>query len=134
MAHRRALPGTVIPWSPDFPRASRETRGRPALWRGQYGLLRPRQQQSEQLGAAFAVDDPVDEIGPEAALEGDHRLLRIGHVVAEALERQQEAGVGPVWVDEVARRARQRQAALGQLPPGKELAGVFLACRGYVRM
>jgi len=32
MAARRALPGTVVPWSPDFPRASCETRGRPALW------------------------------------------------------------------------------------------------------
>src|SRR5205823_15080053 len=40
--------------------------------------LRPRQQQREQLGAAFAVDDPVDEVGPEPPLEGDHRLLRVG--------------------------------------------------------
>jgi len=34
MAHRRALPGTVVPWSPDFPRRSTLRRGRPALWRG----------------------------------------------------------------------------------------------------
>ena len=39
-------------------------------------LLRPRQQQREQLRPAFAVDDAVDQVGPEAALEGDHRLLR----------------------------------------------------------
>src|SRR5689334_1551379 len=53
-------------------------------------LLRPRQQQGEELGAALAVDDSVDEVGPEAALECDHRLLRVGDVIAEALEREQE--------------------------------------------
>jgi hypothetical protein len=31
---RRALPGTVVPWSPDFPRPACAGRGRPALWRG----------------------------------------------------------------------------------------------------
>ena len=30
---RRALPGTVVPWSPDFPRPAYASRGRPALWR-----------------------------------------------------------------------------------------------------
>src|SRR4051794_17321844 len=102
-------------------------RGRPALWLRKYGLLRPGQQESEQLGPAFAVDDPVDHIGAKAALEGDHRLLRLGHVVTEALKRQQEAGVGPEGVDQVARRARQRQAALGQRLPREQLAGVLLA-------
>jgi hypothetical protein len=38
---------------------------------------------------------PVDQVGPETPLEGDHRLLRVGHVIAEPLEREQEAGVGP---------------------------------------
>jgi len=28
---RRALPGTVVPWSPDFPRRGKPRRGRPAL-------------------------------------------------------------------------------------------------------
>ncbi len=83
---------------------------------------------------AFAVDDPVDQVGPEAALEGDHRLLRVGDVIAEALEREQEAGVGPERVDEVARRARQRQAALGQRLPREQLARVFLARRRDVGM
>ena len=41
-----------------------------------YGLLRARKQQGQQLGPAFAVDDAVDQVGAEAALEGDHRLLR----------------------------------------------------------
>src|SRR5438309_9584353 len=36
MAHRRALPGTVVPWSPDFPRWSKLHRGRPALWLARY--------------------------------------------------------------------------------------------------
>jgi len=34
---RRGLPGTVVPWSPDFPRhpsTSSGRRGRPALWQG----------------------------------------------------------------------------------------------------
>ncbi len=30
---RRALPGTVVSWSPDFPRAAKAARGRPILWR-----------------------------------------------------------------------------------------------------
>src|SRR3546814_18260220 len=29
---RRALPGTVVPWSPDFPRPACASRGRPTLW------------------------------------------------------------------------------------------------------
>src|SRR4051812_26168478 len=87
-------------------------RGRPALWLMQYGLLRPRQQQGEQLGAAFAVDDPVDQVGPEAALEGDHGLLRLGNVIAEPLEGEQEPGVRPIRIDQVAGGARQSEAAL----------------------
>ena len=35
-ANRRALPGTVVPWSPDFPRESKLPRGRPALWQTAY--------------------------------------------------------------------------------------------------
>jgi hypothetical protein len=85
LALRRALPGTVVPWSPDFPRGSKLPRGRPALWLDPYGLLGARQQQSEQLGAAFAVDNPVDELGPEAPLERDHCFLFVCDVVAEAL-------------------------------------------------
>ena len=88
----------------------------------------------EQLGPAFAVDDPVDQVGTEAPLEGDHRLLRVGHVIAEPLQREQEAGVGPVGVDQIARRARQREPALGQLPPREQLARILLARRGDVGM
>jgi len=33
-ASRRALPGTVVPWSPDFPRPACAGRGRPTLWHG----------------------------------------------------------------------------------------------------
>src|SRR5687768_6126276 len=82
---RRALPGTVVPWSPDFPRP---TRRQAAVARSpdaaRYGLLRARQQEREQFGAALAVDDAVDALGAEAALEGDCRLERVGHVIAEA--------------------------------------------------
>src|SRR5258707_6667006 len=100
--------------------SSKETnlpRGRPALWLGLYGSLGARQQECKQLGAAFAVDDPVDEVRTEAALERNHRFLRVGHVIAEPLEREQEAGVGPIRVDEIASRARQSKAGLGQRWP-----------------
>src|SRR5690349_23762631 len=127
MAHRRALPGTVVPWSPDFPRASCETRGRPALWRRQYGLLRSWQQQSEQFRPALAVDNPVDEIGAETPLERDHRFLRIGHVITETLEREEEAGVGPVRIDQLARGAREGETALRQRRPREELARILLS-------
>src|SRR4029453_8516481 len=103
-------PGTVVPWSPDFPRESKLPRGRPALWPSKYGLLRTWKQQGEQLGAALAVDDAVDPVRREPSLVGDHRLLLLGHVVAEALESQQESGVGPISVNQVACRARKRQA------------------------
>ena len=104
MADRRALPGTVVPWSPDFPPAYAKTSagkrmrlpavalakagGRPALWRWHYGLLGTRQQERQQFGPAFAVDDPINEVRPEPALERDHRLLLISHIIAEALQRQ----------------------------------------------
>ena len=51
-------------------------------------LLRPWKQQRQQLGPAFAIDDSVDEVGPEPALEGNHCLLRIGNVITEPFERQ----------------------------------------------
>ena len=92
------------------------------------------QEQGEQLGPALAVNDSVDQVRPKAALEGDHRLLRFGHVVAEPLESEQEAGVGPVRVDQVAAGARQGKPALGQLPPRKQLARVLLARRSDVGM
>ena len=58
----------------------------------------------------------------------------VGDVIAEALEREQEAGVGPVGVHQVARRARQREAALGQRLPREQLARIFLARRRDVGM
>src|SRR5438477_5814078 len=106
MAGRRALPGTVVPWSPDFPRRRQvpAAAARPSGTR-RYGLLGSRKQQGEQLRTAFSVDDPIDNVGAEAALESDHSLLRIGHVIAEALEREQEPRVGPVGINQVPRRA-----------------------------
>src|SRR3954466_12439225 len=102
-------------------------RGRPILWHRLYGLLGPRQQQGEELRPAFAVDDAVDQVRPEPALECDHRLLSVGHVIAEALQREQEAGVGPIRVDQVARGAWKREAALRERVPGKQLARILLA-------
>src|SRR3954453_21890338 len=97
-------------------------------------LLRPRQQQREQFGAALAIDDPVDEIGSEATLESDHRFLRIRHIITETLEREQETRVRPVRVNEVARRARQRKPPLRQRMPGEQLARIFLPAGRDVRM
>src|SRR4051812_18872646 len=101
MAARRALPGTVVPWSPDFPRGSKLPRGRPALWLRQYGSLRPRQQQGEKLGAALAVDHAVDHVWPESPLKRDHGLLWLSDVIAKALESKEKTSVSPIGVDEV---------------------------------
>ena len=89
---------------------------------------------AQQFGPAFAVDDAVDEVGAEAALEGDHRLLRVGHVIAEPLEREQEAGVGPERVDQVAPGARQRQPPPSQSFPREQLARILLARRRDIGM
>ena len=94
--------------------------------------MRPGQQEGEQLGPAFAIDDPVDEVRAKAALEGDHGFLGIRDVVAEPFKGKQESGVGPIGIHQVPRRAGQRQASLGQGPPRKELAGIFLASRRYI--
>ena len=77
----------------------------------------------------------VDQLGPEAALEGDHRLLRVADVIAEALEREQEAGVGPERVDQVAASGcGSARPTLGQPRPREQLAGILLARRGDVGM
>ncbi len=60
-------------------------------------------------------------------MEGDHRFLRFGDVIAEALEREEEAGVGPERVDQLARRTWQREPTLRERLPGEEVTRVFLA-------
>src|SRR6185295_532255 len=98
---RRPLTGTVVPWSPDFPRPACAGRGRPTLWPALYThSALPVQEELEKDGAALAVDDAVEQLGAKAALEGDDRGLGLGHVVTPALEREQEPAVGPVRIDE----------------------------------
>ena len=82
-----------------------------------YRLLRPWEQQREEFRAAFAIDDAVDRLRAEAALEGDDGFLGIPDVITEPLECQQEAGVGPERVHQIAGRARQGQAAVGERVP-----------------
>src|SRR5471030_2056190 len=62
--------------------------------------LRLWQQQCEQDTAAFTVDHAVDQFRPEAPLEGDDRGELVAHVIAEALERDEEAGIGPHRVEQ----------------------------------
>ena len=110
---RRALPGTVVPWSPDFPRLRlRKPRPPGPLAACHMGYCGRGSNRREQFRAAFAVDrcrrsvragSGAGRRSPPSAASRD--------VIAEALEREQEAGVGPVRVDQVARRPRQRQAA-----------------------
>jgi hypothetical protein len=38
---RRALPGTVPPWSPDFPPSAFAKSGHPTVWLGRFGTARP---------------------------------------------------------------------------------------------
>src|SRR4249919_2578189 len=79
---RRPLTGTVVPWSPDFPRPACAGRGRPTLWRALYThSALAVQEQLEEDGAALAVDDAVDQLGAEAALEGGDRGLGLVHVI-----------------------------------------------------
>ena len=70
-----------------------------------------RQQQREQDRAAFAVDRAVDQFGAEAPLERHRCSKTVGHVIAEAFKREQEARVGPQRIGQLLGRARQREAA-----------------------
>ena len=102
------------------------SRGRPSPGRPTYGLLRPRQQECEQLGPAFSVDDPIDEVRTEAALEGDHRLLpdRSLHIrTARAPAGSRRRSIG---VHRVAGRARQRQRRLASADQGNSSPGYSL--------
>ena len=96
--------------------------------------LGPRQEEREQFRAALAINDSVDQVGAKAPLESDDGLLLVRHVVPKSLEREQKAGVGPVRIDQVAARTRQGEPALGQLPPRKKLAGIFLSRGSDIRM
>src|SRR3954465_8411703 len=111
---RRRLTGTVVPWSPDFPRPACAGRGRPTLWRL---LYRPSalavQEQLEKDRPALAVDDSVEQFGAKAALEGDHRLLLLANVIAPALQSEQEAAVGPGRIGEVSGRPGNRERGAG---------------------
>ena len=77
------------------------------------------QEQLEQDRAALAVDRAVDQLRAEAALEGDHRGERVADVVAAALEREQEAAVGPVRIDQVPGRPRQWRGRAGRAAPSR---------------
>ena len=94
---RRALPGTAVPWSPDFPLpCRRQGSGRPTLWRSLCSdPAFPVQEQPQEDRAAFAIDLAVDQLGPEAALESGYGGLRVANVIAETLQRKQEAAVRP---------------------------------------
>ena len=85
---RRALPGTVSPWSPDFPPRQPFSicrSGRPASWRAGYGLAlppwsTPRRESGDEPVEGFdrrAVRHPVNPIGPEVALEGGYHRLQL---------------------------------------------------------
>ena len=103
---------------PGLSSPDKSQRGRPALWHIAHMIYCGRgSNRASKLRPAFAVDDPVDQVGPEAALECDHGLLLVGHVIAEPLEREEESGIGPIGIDQFARRARQREPALCKRVP-----------------
>ena len=110
---RRPLTGTVYPWSPDFPRPACASRGRPTLWPGLYTRYAlPVQEELEKDGAALAVDDPVDQLGAEAPLEGGDRGKAIVDLIPPSFEREQEAAVGPVGIDQIPGRPGDGEAAV----------------------
>ena len=133
---RRALPGTVVPWSPDFPRLdrSRAAAARSSDARAIWSIAGRGSKSASSLARHSPSMMPSMRVGAEAALEGDHRLRRVADVIAEPLEREQEAGVGPERVDQVAGRAGQRQPAAGQRVPREQFARILLARRGDVGM
>src|SRR3569833_4081274 len=93
---RRALPGTVVSRSPDFPRRASTTRPPGPLVALRLALpLGFWQQQREEDAAALAVDRAVDQLRPVAPLERHHRGELVGDIVAEAFERDQEPRIGP---------------------------------------
>ena len=59
----------------------------------------PWQEQGEQFGAAFAVDDPIEIGRAEAALKRPYRGEGIGDIIAKAFKSKQEAAICPVRVD-----------------------------------
>ncbi len=91
---RRALPATLVSWSPDFPRYPKVARlpGSPAHLLPSLSLVTI-QEQSEQDRRTLAVNHFVDGFGTPPPLEGAHSRQPIGDVIAEAFKRQIE---GPV--------------------------------------
>ena len=79
---RRVLPGTVLPWSPDFPlplrAATIRPSGRPkvAIRRSTVNLVQKRFQQ----GLGFGVRNPIDLGGSEVPLKRCHDRLCCGVV------------------------------------------------------
>lgn len=57
--------------------------------------LRFGKKQSEQDRAALAIYHSVDHLGPIASLESQDRCDTVGHIVTEALEREQETCIRP---------------------------------------
>src|SRR4051812_3160271 len=132
---RRPLTGTVIPWSPDFPPLACASGGRPTLWPGLYThSALAVQEKLEEDRAAFAVDDSIEQFGAEAALEGDNGGLGLVHVITPALEREQETAIGPVRIDQPARRPGDGEAVPGKPCPIEQFAGILLARGGDVGM
>ena len=77
--HRRSVePGLSSPRlrGPRPPGPLAEAKRLPSAPKRSHRPPRPRQQQGQQDRAAFAVDRAVDQLGPEAALEGDGRRQR----------------------------------------------------------
>ena len=58
---RRALPAAFSPWSPDFPRARKRTRDRPAVWFASRVGLRGGEVKAGALLAQLRVDDLIPE-------------------------------------------------------------------------
>jgi hypothetical protein len=57
---RRALPGTVFPWSPDFPPPPSEDseRGHPTVWRPLHNRARPVNQSGESINRTNRTNPP----------------------------------------------------------------------------
>ncbi len=131
---RRALPGTVFPWSPDFPPPPEGGSGHPAACSRPLGSRRRRGRASAATASArpmvSASSAPSQRVGPPASLKRAQ-----GQRERHALRHRRDSRSGPAPPSPPAasgrhrhgRRRGQAQPRPRQRRPVEQLAGILLA-------
>ena len=93
---RRALPGAMLPWSPDFPPACCHASDHPAFWLTTIDVRSgPRVKAFDQRSKhspRLAIGNAVQETRPEVPLEGNHHQTRSLIEQARHVDAIAEAG------------------------------------------